>query len=219
MKETKEKKDGKFKRILKSRVVIGLVCLIIGASTNSDTSRIEKLEGEIKEYEQSIETLSRESKSQLSIIEAKDSQVEQLQAKVDDASPWFDMSEEERELEKERIAQAKAQKEEDARVAKEQEEQAKKQAEEKKKQEEAAAVTMKSENNNNSSSNNDSNSSSNQSVDEANTTEVWAENTATVLVTPTGKKYHKRACGRGNYSQATLSEAESRGLSPCSKCY
>ncbi|PCE02353.1 hypothetical protein CKY11_01370 [Enterococcus hirae] len=44
-------------------------------------------------------------------------------------------------------------------------------------------------------------------------------NQQTVLITPTGKKYHNRACGNGNYSPATLQEALSRGLTACEKCF
>ncbi len=40
-----------------------------------------------------------------------------------------------------------------------------------------------------------------------------------VLVTPTGKRYHARKCGRGNYSWTTLQKARARGLTPCKKCY
>lgn len=40
-----------------------------------------------------------------------------------------------------------------------------------------------------------------------------------VYVTKSGEKYHKKACGRGNYYQDTLSSAKSRGLEPCKKCY
>lgn len=44
-------------------------------------------------------------------------------------------------------------------------------------------------------------------------------NQQTVLITPTGKKYHNHVCGNGNYSPATLQEALNRGLIPCEKCY
>lgn len=40
-----------------------------------------------------------------------------------------------------------------------------------------------------------------------------------VFITPTGKKYHRQACGKGNYSATTLEDAKSRGLEPCKKCY
>lgn len=40
-----------------------------------------------------------------------------------------------------------------------------------------------------------------------------------VLVTPTGSKYHIRKCGNGTYTDASLEDALSRGLEPCSKCF
>ncbi|MEY8427316.1 Ig-like domain-containing protein [Lachnospiraceae bacterium 46-15] len=41
----------------------------------------------------------------------------------------------------------------------------------------------------------------------------------TVYVTRTGAKYHAHKCGNGNYYPASLSEAQARGLTPCSKCF
>lgn len=49
------------------------------------------------------------------------------------------------------------------------------------------------------------------------TEQVNAE--TTVYVTKTGSKYHKRKCGRGNFYQTSLSNAKSRGLTPCKKCF
>lgn len=40
-----------------------------------------------------------------------------------------------------------------------------------------------------------------------------------VLVTPTGSKYHNHKCGNGTYTDASLEDAISRGLQPCSKCF
>ncbi|MFR2834769.1 MAG: hypothetical protein ACLTCX_12140, partial [Enterococcus sp.] len=40
-----------------------------------------------------------------------------------------------------------------------------------------------------------------------------------VMITRTGKKYHTHKCGNGTYFPATLSEALSKGLTPCEKCY
>jgi peptidyl-tRNA hydrolase len=40
-----------------------------------------------------------------------------------------------------------------------------------------------------------------------------------VLITRTGSKYHTHKCGNGTYFEATLSEALSKGLTPCKKCY
>ncbi|AEB30272.1 extracellular serine protease [Carnobacterium sp. 17-4] len=44
-------------------------------------------------------------------------------------------------------------------------------------------------------------------------------NEQTVLVTPTGSKYHNRKCGNGTYTEASMSTALASGLTPCSKCY
>lgn len=41
----------------------------------------------------------------------------------------------------------------------------------------------------------------------------------TVLITRTGECYHTHKCGNGTYFPASLSEALSRGLRPCKKCY
>lgn len=40
-----------------------------------------------------------------------------------------------------------------------------------------------------------------------------------VYETPTGSKYHRKACGNGNYTATTLEKAKARGLTPCQKCY
>lgn len=45
------------------------------------------------------------------------------------------------------------------------------------------------------------------------------ENSRTVYITETGKKYHyANPCGRGTYYSCTLAEAQARGLEPCGKC-
>ena len=41
----------------------------------------------------------------------------------------------------------------------------------------------------------------------------------TVYVTRTGSKYHTHKCGNGNYYLDNLSDAQARGLTPCSKCF
>lgn len=42
---------------------------------------------------------------------------------------------------------------------------------------------------------------------------------ATVYITPTGKRYHySSSCNGGKYYKSTLSEAKSKGLTPCKKC-
>lgn len=96
------------------------------------------------------------------------------------------------------------------------EEQAKKEqqaAEEKKKQE--AAKSQQSS----SSSSSQSASASAPAQPKQETAAPAEPNVQTVLVTPTGSKYHRQACGRGTYTEATLQSAKSRGLTPCKKCY
>lgn len=50
-----------------------------------------------------------------------------------------------------------------------------------------------------------------------NTERAFAE--TMVYVTKSGEKYHNKQCGRGNFYQDTLSNAKSRGLEPCKKCF
>ena len=40
-----------------------------------------------------------------------------------------------------------------------------------------------------------------------------------VMITKTGECYHTHKCGNGNYFWVSFSEAQSRGLRPCQKCY
>lgn len=49
--------------------------------------------------------------------------------------------------------------------------------------------------------------------------ESASDDATPVFITPTGKRYHTHAHGRGNFSQSTLGEAKSRGLTPCQVCY
>ncbi len=70
-------------------------------------------------------------------------------------------------------------------------------------------------------SNSNSQSSTNKPVQEK-VEEVQPEpltNNQNVYITQSGSKYHRGKCGRGNFFEASLQEAQSRGLEPCSKCY
>lgn len=40
-----------------------------------------------------------------------------------------------------------------------------------------------------------------------------------VYITKTGKKYHKKKCGNGKFTKATLQKAKDLGLTKCKKCY
>lgn len=115
---------GKIKKMLTSKigiaVITGLICFSIGASGNS--SDIES-ETKISTLQQELD----ENKNRISQLETEN---ETLQAKVDEAQPWFELKEEERQAqiaqaEKEKAeaeAKAKAEAEEAERIRKEQEE-------------------------------------------------------------------------------------------------
>ena len=56
-------------------------------------------------------------------------------------------------------------------------------------------------------------------VEEESVAEENPDDYVTVYYTKTGEKYHyENPCGRGTYYECTLSEAKSRGLTPCEKC-
>ncbi|OFI47100.1 hypothetical protein BG262_01495 [Floricoccus penangensis] len=44
-------------------------------------------------------------------------------------------------------------------------------------------------------------------------------NSATVYITPTGKRYHTHPHGNGSFSSTTIENAEAQGYTPCEKCY
>lgn len=111
-----------------------------------------------------------------------------------------------------------AKKEEEAKLAEEQriEEEAKKQEEakklevEKKEKEAAAAKSQQSAK---------SSSSSGANVSKSAPAKQGVDNTAQILRTKSGTKYHRRKCGNGNFFATTLNEAKAIGLSACSKCF
>ena len=102
----------KIVKLLKSKIVIGVACLIIGGAIGgaimSDSEAIAQLEN-------SVESLNQQ-------VSEKDSEVKTLQDKVNEAKPWFEMKEEERKAEEERLAKEKAEKEAQAEQARKDEE-------------------------------------------------------------------------------------------------
>lgn len=66
-----------------------------------------------------------------------------------------------------------------------------------------------------------SNSKPTSNTTTSSTTTVKNTNSAIVYVTKTGNKYHKSNCSylKKSKIQTTLSEAQSQGYTPCSKCY
>lgn len=60
---------------------------------------------------------------------------------------------------------------------------------------------------------------SNTQTSTSTTTPTQSSTNKTVYVTKTGKRYHyDNNCNGGTYYPSTLSEAQSRGLTPCNKC-
>lgn len=106
MKEENSKKKFKFEKNL----VIGLVVgFILGAIlfSNSSNDQIADYESQISTYESQVSDYKKE--------------IETLNAKVDEAKPWFEMKEQERKEEEEKLA-AKKKAEEEAQKAKEEKE-------------------------------------------------------------------------------------------------
>lgn len=59
----------------------------------------------------------------------------------------------------------------------------------------------------------------NQSTQTVVLTTQSTDQSRTVYITKTGKKYHyDSSCNGGTYYASTLSEAKARGLTPCEKC-
>lgn len=95
-------------------VLSGLISVSVVGCGNND-----ELESKIAKLEKENQTLVSEN----SKLETENTELEKnnktLQDKVDEASPWFEMKEEERKAEEERLAKEKAEKEEAERKAKE----------------------------------------------------------------------------------------------------
>lgn len=108
-----KKKSNLFKRIVKNRIFIAVLFFFIGGLfLGSDTTEVTKDNEELKAQ-----------------IASKNSEIEELNAKVDQAKPFFDLKEEEQAK-----IEADAKKAEEERLAKEEEEQ---------KSQEAAAIEAK----------------------------------------------------------------------------
>lgn len=104
-------------KLLKSKIGVGIIsgvlCFLLGGVIFSDKTTVKKLKNENSELS---------SKFEYEISE-KDNKIKELQAKVDEAKPWFDKQEKEK-----RKAEEQAKKEAEEQAKKEVEEQAKKEA-------------------------------------------------------------------------------------------
>lgn len=116
------------KGIFISLIVVLFLLVDTTISNTNLMSEIENLEQQVVNEESRYNKLSEQYNK---IVEKN----RELEAKVEEASPWFEMKEEERKAEEERLAKEKAEKEEAERKAKEEEERkAKEEAERKEKQ-------------------------------------------------------------------------------------
>lgn len=200
----------KFTSFLKKRkafVIVALIGMIFGFTVLGTTQEdINKLKAE-----------------KTTVLAKIDSSKEELSTLNKDIG---DLKEKINQLNDEKQKQEQLLKDTTAKVELKQKEEAEKQRQaeiEKQKQEEANSISQSSSNNSSkkSTSNNSSNAKSNSyNSDNPQPSKPVGE---MVYITATGKKYHrKNKCGNTNPSRTSyipLSEAESMGYSPCSKCY
>ncbi|MDZ5062201.1 coiled-coil domain-containing protein [Clostridium perfringens] len=200
----------KFTSFLKKRkafVIVALIGMIFGFTVLGTTQEdINKLKAE-----------------KTTVLAKIDSSKEELSTLNKDIS---DLKEKINQLNDEKQKQEQLLKDTTAKVELKQKEEAEKQRQaeiEKQKQEEANSISQSYSNN--SSKKSTSNNSSNAKSDSYNSDNPHPSKPVgeMVYITATGKKYHrKNKCGNTNPSRTSyipLSEAESMGYSPCSKCY
>ena len=133
-------KYSKFKDYVKDSKKVLVVLLAISLLLNIASMTVSgaKLD-DIEALNAEIVKLKEENQEEVDKLNNKINKLttenKELEAKVKEASPWFEMKEEERKAEEERLAKEKAEKEEAERKAKEEEERkAKEEAEKKEKQ-------------------------------------------------------------------------------------
>ncbi|EPB8148253.1 coiled-coil domain-containing protein [Clostridium perfringens] len=200
----------KFTSFLKKRkafVIVALIGMIFGFTVlGTNQEDINKLKAE-----------------KTTVLAKIDSSKEELSTLNKDIS---DLKEKINQLNDEKQKQEQLLKDTTAKVELKQKEEAEKQRQaeiEKQKQEEANSISQSSSNN--SSKKSTSNNSSNAKSDSYNSDNPQPSKPVgeMVYITATGKKYHrKNKCGNTNPARTSyipLSEAESMGYTPCSKCY
>lgn len=200
----------KFTSFLKKRkafVIVALIGMIFGFTVLGTT-------------QEDINKLKAEKTTVLAKIDSSQEELSTLNKDIGD------LKEKINQLNDEKQKQEQLLKDTTAKVELKQKEEAEKQRQaeiEKQKQEEANSISQSSSNNSSkkSTSNNSSNAKSNSyNSDNPQPSKPVGE---MVYITATVKKYHrKNKCGNTNPARTSyipLSEAESMGYSPCSKCY
>ena len=176
-------------------ILIALITFAMGSTIGPSDDELAAAQTEIEKLEKTNITLE---ETNAALTEEKDklvSENENLQAKLDDAAIWLELSDEQQE-----------QIEADLKAA---EEQAKKEAEEKAKAEAEAKAQQEAELAE-TSNDNVATGSSSSSVSSTPTG-------PTVYTTPTGKKYHLDPDCGGKNSRPTTKDKVA-GLTPCQKC-
>lgn len=120
-----ESKSNKFIKYVKNNKVITIVLslsVLLNISTLGNTSKYETLVDEHNSLVKEYESLDKEYKELDKKYNTTTEENKELQSKVDEASPWFEMKEEERKAEQEKLEAEKKAKEEAEQKAKEEQE-------------------------------------------------------------------------------------------------
>lgn len=184
-------------------ILVGLLTFgfgsMVGPSNgdlNEANNKINELEYELLELEDVKTSLNAENISLEKENEELIAENEELEEKLEDATFWLELTEQQREQ-----IEADIKAEEEAKLKAEQE--AKEKAEQ-----EAQAQTQAAE---------QSQTSQQSTVTQTPSSSVAAG--PVVYTTPSGKRYHvDQECGGKNSSDESKDKAVARGLTPCQKC-
>ncbi|XZK31039.1 coiled-coil domain-containing protein [Clostridium perfringens] len=206
----------KFTSFLKKRkafVIVALIGMIIGFTFINPTQEdINKLKAEkttvlakIDISQEELSTLNKDIGNLQEKINQLNTEKQKQDQLLKDTTAKIELKQKE-EAEKQRQAEIEKQKQEEAdRLAK------------------ADSISQSSSNNSSKNSNSNNSSNTNSNSYSSNNHQPSKPVGEMVYITATGKKYHrKNKCGKTNPARTSyipLSEAESMGYSPCSKCY
>ncbi|EDT16198.1 coiled-coil domain-containing protein [Clostridium perfringens] len=206
----------KFTSFLKKRkafVIVALIGMIIGFTFINPTQEdINKLKAEkttvlakIDSSQEELSTLNKDIGDLQDKINQLNDEKQKQEQLLKDTTAKIELKQKE-EAEKQRQAEVEKQKQEEAdKLAK------------------ADSISQSSSNNSSKNSNSNNSSNTNSNSYSSNNHQPSKPVGDMVYITATGKKYHrKNNCGKTNPARTSyipLSEAESMGYSPCSKCY
>ncbi|GAA0070877.1 hypothetical protein UT300003_24010 [Clostridium sardiniense] len=192
----------------KKTIISCIACFLIGTAMSTSTNASDE---EISTFKARHSEIVEQVSQKDSLLESKREELAKLQSTTSELENKKDEIE---KAEQDKLAKEQQEQENAERLAKEKAEKEEKLAKEKQKQ-----IAKDNEAKNNQPSNkkpsNGSGNKNNNSVTKPVGAMVWK--------TATGKKYHRtNNCGNtnsSNASQISQSDAEAKGLGPCSKCY